>query len=89
MIPFVNKAPIDQQKGDIVSPMANLNLKEEKGERSKVTAAKSTPLESTPITTDKAAEKPAEKSRSPGRLGKPAAAGNASRRRGKQRKSKK
>ncbi|VDL44782.1 unnamed protein product [Hymenolepis diminuta] len=81
MIPFVNKAPIDQQKGDVVSPMANLNLKEKREGPKEVAAA-----ESAPITTDKAAEKPAEISRTQGSLGKSAAAGNASRRRGKQKK---
>lgn len=66
-IPFVNKAPIDQQKGDVVTPMANLNLKEKdekkKGAPSQPNAAK--------------LEKPAaasEKPKAPESQAKPAAA---------------
>nr|CDS28326.1 seryl tRNA synthetase cytoplasmic [Hymenolepis microstoma] len=62
VIPFVNKAPIDQHKGDLVTTMVNLNLKEEEEKReasvNEVVAKKSTPSKNLPKTTDKAAEAP-------------------------------
>ncbi|VDN97271.1 unnamed protein product [Rodentolepis nana] len=87
MIPFVNKAPIDQQKGDLVTTMVNLNLKETKGgsPTSVVVAKKSTPPKNSPKSTDGAAEGP----ETPEILGKPAAPVNTSGTGGKKKRRRK